>query len=259
MNKMISCILIEWRKLRKSKLSIITACSICFVPFIVGLFAAMMKHPEYFKNLGLISAKIEMMRIADWSSYFSSLSQVISVGGLLIFGFTTSWVFGREYSDKTMVDLLGLPIKRDTIVLAKFIVIALWSYILALFALLLGVLAGQLIGLTGWSLAVVSEGVLTFGYCTTLTILLSTPVAFFACLGRGYLSPLAFIIFTILFSQLGSVLNLGEYIPWSVPALASGVTGKAIFHLGGILGLFGVSILGVISTIAWWRYADYNN
>ena len=141
----------------------------------------MMKYPEQFENLGLISAKIEMIRITDWSSYFISLSQVISVGGLLIFGFTTSWVFGREYSDKTMIDLLILPIKRETVVLSKFIVIALWSYVISIFALLLGLLAGKLIGLAGWNSIIVFKGILTFGFCTTLTILLSTPVAFFAC------------------------------------------------------------------------------
>mgnify|MGYP000919957960 CR=1 FL=1 len=258
MKKLSSCILIEWRKLIKSKLSIVTACSICLVPFIVGLFATMMKYPENFKNLGLISAKMEMMRITDWSSYLMTVSQVISVGGLLIFGFTASWIFGREYSDKTVIDLLALPIRRDTIVLSKFIVIALWSYILSIFALLLGLLAGKLIGLAGWDSIIVFKGILTFSYCTTLTILLSTPVAFFACLGRGYLSPLAFIVFTILFSQLGSALNLGKYIPWSIPALASGITGKVAFNLGSIISLFGVSVLGLISTIAWWRYTDYN-
>ncbi|KJQ63103.1 ABC-2 family transporter protein [Streptococcus gordonii] len=163
MKKLSSCILIEWRKLIKSKLSIVTACSICLVPFIVGLFATMMKYPENFKNLGLISAKMEMMKITDWSSYLMTISQVISVGGLLIFGFTASWVFGREYSDKTMIDLLALPIKRDTIVLSKFIVIALWSYILSIFALLLGLLAGNLIGLEGGSLTVIFKGILTFG------------------------------------------------------------------------------------------------
>ena len=258
MKKLSSCILIEWKKLIKSKLSIVTAGSICLVPFIVGLFATMMKYPENFKNLGLISAKMEMMRITDWSSYLMTISQVISVGGLLIFGFTASWVFGREYSDKTMIDLLALPIKRDTIVLSKFIVIALWSYILSIFVLLLGLLAGNLIGLDGGNLTVIFKGILTFGFCTTLTIILSTPVAFFACLGRGYLSPLAFIIFTIIFSQLGCALNFGKYIPWAIPALASGIAGKALLNFGSIVSLFAVSILGLIATIAWWRYADYD-
>ena len=72
-----------------------------------------------------------MMRITDWSSYLMTISQVISVGDC------SFWIysildFGREYSDKTMIDLLALPIRRDTIVLSKFIVIALWSYILSI-------------------------------------------------------------------------------------------------------------------------------
>ena len=109
-----------------------------------------------------------------------------------------------------------------------------------------------------WNSITVFKGIFTFAYCTSLTILLSTPVGFFACLGRGYLSPLAFIIFTVLFSQLGSAFNLGEYIPWSVPALANGITRKMIFNLGSIISLFGVSILGCVSTIIWWRCTDYN-
>lgn len=210
MKKLSSCILIEWRKLIKSKLSIVTACSICLVPFIVGLFATMMKYPENFKNLGLISAKMETMRITDWSSYLMTISQVISVGGLLIFGFTASWVFGREYSDKTMIDLLALPIRRDTIVLSKFIVIALWSYILSIFALLLGLLAGNLIGLDGGNLTVIFKGILTFGFCTTLTIVLSTPVAFFACLGRGYCLHWHLSFLLLFFLSLVLLLTLGN-------------------------------------------------
>ncbi|SEM24697.1 hypothetical protein SAMN04488688_110155 [Paenibacillus sp. cl141a] len=35
-----------------------------------------------------------------------------SVFGLLGFGLMTSWTFGREYSDRTLKALLGLPISR---------------------------------------------------------------------------------------------------------------------------------------------------
>ena len=46
---------------------------------------------------------------ADWNSYFGILTQSIGVGGVLIFGFVASWIFGREYSDGTAKDLLALP------------------------------------------------------------------------------------------------------------------------------------------------------
>ena len=33
---------------------------------------------------------------------------------------------------------------------------------------------------------------------------------------------------------------------------------KSTIEFGSIVSLFGVSILGLIATIAWWRYADYD-
>jgi len=62
----------------------------------------------------------------------------------------------------------------------------------------------------------------------------------------------------IIFSQLGSALNFEKYIPWAIPALASGIAGKTLLNFGSIVSLFGMSILGLIATIAWWRYADYD-
>jgi ABC-type transport system involved in multi-copper enzyme maturation permease subunit len=41
------------------------------------------------------------------------------------FAFVTSWVFGREYSDRTVKDLLALPAPRSSIVLSKFIVVVI--------------------------------------------------------------------------------------------------------------------------------------
>ena len=41
-----------------------------------------------------------------------------------------------------------------------------------------------------------------------LTMLLCTPVAFFASYGRGYLPPVGFAIVT---------LGLGPYFPWGIP------------------------------------------
>jgi len=46
--------------------------------------------------------------------------------GLIGFAFVTGWVFGREYSDRTVKDLLALPTPRLSIVLSKFIVVAIW-------------------------------------------------------------------------------------------------------------------------------------
>ncbi|WP_235201635.1 ABC transporter permease [Paenibacillus sp. FSL H8-0457] len=38
----------------------------------------------------------------------------------------TSWTFGREYSDRTLKDLLVLPISRGKIAIAKYVAIIFW-------------------------------------------------------------------------------------------------------------------------------------
>ena len=120
MNNLNICISIELKKLFKSKLPLISLFALMLVPFIGGFFMFILKDPQLAKNLGFISAKANIMGSADWISYMSLLSQAIAIGGLVVFGFITSWIFGREYSDRTIKDLLALPISRTTIVISKF-------------------------------------------------------------------------------------------------------------------------------------------
>lgn len=100
---------------------------------------------------------------------------------------------------------------------------------------------------------------MTFLICDTLTILLSTPVAFFACLGRGYLSALGFVVSAIVLAQIIAVTGYGHYFPWAVPALYSKITGSISPPLEPISYILVVltSILGLTGTLLWWRYADH--
>lgn len=83
-----------------------------------------MKDPDLARRLGLISAKAQIVAgSADWPTYLGFLAQATAVGGILLFALIGSWVFGREYSDRTISDLLPLPTPRRSIVLAKFVVL----------------------------------------------------------------------------------------------------------------------------------------
>jgi len=56
-------------------------------------------------------------------------------------------VFGREYADHTIKDLLALPTARTAIALAKFILIMLWAVVLTLITFLIGLGVGSAIAL----------------------------------------------------------------------------------------------------------------
>ena len=70
---------------------------------------------------------------------------------LFVFGFIAVWVFGREYSDRTMKDLLALPTPRWAIVSAKFTIVAVWCALLVMWVYALGLGVGAAVNIPQWS------------------------------------------------------------------------------------------------------------
>src|SRR5699024_1567256 len=155
-----------------------------------GFFMFVLKDPELAKRSGLLGAKAQIAGEANWPSYISIHAQMIAVGGLLVFGFVTSWIFGREYADNTAKDRLALPYSRVVIVMAKFVASVITNIVLSAYIVCLGILFGFLIGLPQFSFETLTNGLFLVLIVTILTIALSTPVAFFASYGGGYLAPL---------------------------------------------------------------------
>ena len=260
MNKIMTCISVEFKKFFHSKVPFITMLALLIVPFMGGLFMFILKDPAMAQKIGVISAKAQLVGTADWPTFLGLLTQAISIGGLLVFGFVTSWVFGREYSDRTIKDLLALPISRNVIVISKFIVVFLWCLLLAILVFALGLIVGNAVDIPGWSYELVLQGFSNFMICTLLTISLSTPVAIVASIGRGYLSPLGFMIFTLVLAQIIAATGYGQLFPWSIPALASGAAGSesTMLEIYSIVIVLITSVTGLIGTTFWWRYADQN-
>jgi ABC-type transport system involved in multi-copper enzyme maturation permease subunit len=259
MGYLLAALMTELLKLRKSKMIWITAGAFSIAPLMGGFFMFVLKNPELAASAGLVGAKAQIVGEANWPSFFGLLAQMISIGGILIFGFVTSWVFGREYTDRTVKDLLALPYPRAVIIIAKYITVLIANLLLSIHVMVVGVLLGLVVGLPGWSSAVVTGGLTVIFIATLLTIALSTPVAFFACYGRGYLAPLGFVVLMVVFSQIIAAAGYGDYFPWAVPALYSGTTGEALL-LGwsNLTPLLVISFLGLVGTLSWWLFADQN-
>ncbi|KHE72702.1 ABC transporter permease [Halobacillus sp. BBL2006] len=247
----------EFLKFRKSKVIWITFLAFSMLPLMGGFFMYILKNPSLAQQAGLIGAKAQLAGSADWPSYMMLLAQGIALGGLFIFGFITSWIFGREFSDNTVKDLLALPFPRIMIAIAKFNIIGIWSIVLSLWVIALGFVIGCLVGLPLWSTSVLQEGMNVLLVTTLLTILLSTPVGWIACYGRGYLAPLGFIILTMVFSQIIASIGYGRYFPWSIPALFSNVTGvEGTLPLTSLFIVLVTALTGFVSTLGFWRFSD---
>ena len=254
MNNLSQAIYVEMLKARRSRMSLFTALGIMLLPLAGGFFMVVLKDPEMARRVGLISAKARLVvGTADWPSYLGFLTQAVAGGGIVLFGLIVSWVFGREYSDRTAKDLLALPTSRSAIVLSKFVVVAAWSAALTVLICLVGLGIGAAIGFPEAPAQLILKGMGTVALAACMAIALVTPIAFFASAGHGYLAPMGFLFLIVLLTQVIAVAGWGEYFPWSIPGMYSQgeVLGMVSYVIVGL-----TSLAGVAGTLIWWEWAD---
>lgn len=260
MNNFLSALWAETLKARRSKVPLFAALGFSIAPLVGGLMMIILKDPEAAKSMGLISAKAQLMvGVADWPTLFGILAQAIAVGGAVLFAILPAWVFGREFSDRTAKELLALPTSREAIVAAKFVLIAAWALALSVYIFGFGIVIGYLVVIPGWSDELLRSAIMDMLGTAALTIALLPFVALFAGIGRGYLPALGWAIFATVLAQVAVITGWGDWFPWSVPALYSGMVGTRAEQLGthSYVLVILTSLIGLIATFYWWRNADH--
>jgi ABC-2 type transport system permease protein len=196
--------------------------------------------------------------VADWPTYFGLLAQATAVGGAVLFSLVTTWVFGREFSDRTAKELLATPTPRSAIIAGKFVLIAVWTVSLVGLVFALGLVVGNGVGLPGWSTGLLWRAAADLAATTGLTLALMPPVALLASAGRGYLPPMGWTMLSVFLAQILAAIGWGAWFPWSVPALFSGLAGPRADQIGPQSYVLVALVLmaGLAATFAWWRNAD---
>jgi len=259
MKEFLTALHVETIKALKSKMLWGTVFFFAFIAFMMGFLMLVAKNPDIAGNSEVLNMKASMISKADWPTFFSLLLQMVLTVGSIGPAIVTIWVFGREYSDRTIKDLFALPVSRLNIVFAKFVLSFLWSLLLLLLLYVFGIISGLLIHLDGWSGDLFVHNARVYFLSAVLTVLLFPVITFITCVSRGYLLPVGFSILILIATQfvfLG-LPGITPYFPWAIPGLCSGVAPfspkpEVISYI--ILGL--TSIMGVVGTAAWWRYAD---
>jgi len=258
MNNLSDMIWVELRKAIRSRMPLWTALGSLFMPLGVALLIFLAKNPELSRKLGLISAKANLIAYSatDWPSYLVLFAEIISAGGFFFFILAISWVFGREFADGTLKDMLAVPVQRSSILLAKFTVVTAWCAAMAIIILLFGLVMGAIIQLPGGSLSVIINGITVAAITVCLVIAVVLPFALFASVGRGYLLPMAVAILTLIMANMMMVVGWAEYFPWAVPMLY--VQGESSLTPISYWIVFFTSFVGMVATYLWWKYADQN-
>ena len=189
----------------------------------------------------------------SWAFYLSETLD--SFFGILIvgFSFTTCWVFGREYTDKTINDLLVKPISKLRIACSKFTVILMWNILLTVLMFTVVVLVGVYIGLTGSATTLILHYFLVFAAMALLTMFVSMISSFVANVTKGYLAPIGLTFLIVLAVNIVENVGLTHYFPWTIPRL---IISDGYLSTISILILTITGVVGFVGTVAWWRYVD---
>lgn len=245
---------IESRKVTRSKLPWFTALGFLMMPLMSTFFVFISNNPELSRKLGLISAKATLFGEAgDWPSYFNLVTQALAIGGFFLFCLIIAWVFGREFADGTLKDLLAVPLPRASILLAKFMVVAMWCGLLTLEVYLASLLMGALMHLPLFSLQMMFESGVQMAVAAALTVLGVLPFALLASIGRGYLLPLGLAVLTLILANVMAVAGWGEVFPWTIPGMYAQGT---VLPVTSYLVVIATGLLGMAATHAWWMTAD---
>ena len=259
MNGFVAAFQVELLKARRSRLAWGITAAFLILPLVGGLFMVILKNPDQARAMGLISVKAQLAGgTADWPTFFSMLLQGTAIGGIMLYSFITAWLFGREFSDHTAKEFLAVLTPRWQIIAAKLALMVLWIVLLTLLSFAVALTIGALVAIPGWSQGLAASTFGSLALIMVLLLMLMPLVAFFASAGRGYLPPLGWAVLTLVLAQIVAVLGWGDWFPWSVPAMASGMAGPPAEQTGphSYLVVLLVCIVGLAATFIWWRSAD---
>lgn len=250
----------ETLKARRSVVPWVSVAGFTVAGLVGAFFTFVLQDPARARAMGLLGTKAQLAGgSADWSGHLAFTAQITAIGGLLLFGMVVVWLFGREFSDRTVKDLLALPTSRTAVVTAKLLLSLLWCLGLTVLVLVVALLSGWLLGLPGWSTAVALRGVGTVLASSLLSVALAAGYGLVASVGRGYLPAVGAVFVTLLLSQVVGAVGFGAWFPWSVPALLSGAAGpeQASLPAGSVLAVLAVGVASGVATARWWETADH--
>lgn len=250
----------EFLKLRRCRVTWFSLAALSLGPLGIALFMWIVREPGRAAQLGLLGTKADLSGLeATWPSYFSMLTLVIGMGGLLLLAFIVAYVFAREYVDGTAKNLLALPVGRLWFVLAKLVVAGAWWAVLVAFVIVETLLIGLVMALPGFSAALAAGAVRDALLAATVAYLLAPVVAWIATLARGYMAPLGFALAMLVLAQVFGKTGWAGWFPWSIVGSFVGSVGglRAADLTPGSLVVVALTFLaGIAATIAQLRYAD---
>jgi ABC-type transport system involved in multi-copper enzyme maturation permease subunit len=214
----------EFLKLKGSRTLLWTAIVIvAYAILTVVLNVVLLRDPKMVATLGTASGAFKTaldqgFYVLNWKNQLRVGVQGISgTYGVLLFSFVAAYVFGREYKQHTSKNMLTLPVRREYVVAAKLVVVAVWVVALALLSLVLQSIGLAALSTPGFAWRHV-WGALADSMAVTLLIFLTLPlVGWLSVIARGYLHGMLMAFAATLVGNGIATSKVSPYFPWNMP------------------------------------------
>lgn len=249
----------EFVKLRRSKVPWFSLLALSLGPGAIALMMWIVREPGRAAQLGLLGTKANLAGLeATWPAFVSMMTLIVGMGGMLLLSFIVAYVFGREYAEGTAKNLLALPVARHSIVLAKFVVVAVWWAGLTVAVLAEAFAIGTVMGLPGFTAALAAGAVRDALLAAAIAYLVAPFVAWIAIVGRGYMAPIGFSFGMLALGDILSHTGWAVWFPWSVVPLFIGAVGRRVTTIAPVSIVMAALtfVAGIAATILQARYAD---
>lgn len=218
MSTYVTALDVEWSKLRRSPVGVVTTALL-----VLGTVAVSAASLASMGGEGVLAAKADVLAGGTgWVGLFGIAGQVAAVGGLLGFGVMAGWLYGREFTDGTVAALFARPVPLSSVAVAKLLLYLAWALAVATL-LTLGVLAlGAVLTLsasTGFEAGAGGAAPVRLFAITLLTALLALPCALVATVTRGYLAAVGAAVTIVVVAQVAVMVGVGGWVPFAVPGL----------------------------------------
>ena len=234
---------IEFLKLKRSKIFLLTLLGAAFPSFLLYLSA----------QFGEFAQTITMKTFLSQVNMYMSLIFVI-----LLFTIIISYLFGREYNEHTLKTMLTAPTSRTMFLLSKYAMFLLWIIIISIVTTLSAVIFAFMAGTTAFSITVVIESFRQLLMTNMLLFLTFMPLIFITLKITNLVPAMiggAILTFT---NMIISSSIYGIYFPYSIPYLiASGeILEYTTNYTPSYIILMATFLLGLLLSYTYFTRSD---
>jgi bacitracin transport system permease protein len=209
-----------------------------------------------------VSTLVKQHKFSDqtflFKTFFTDVNfYILMLIGVPIYGVITTYLFNREYAERTLKNLLTIPVSKVNLVFSKLLLLLLWILTLTLVSFLTATIFGFIANLDDFSIAVWLRSLKEFITGGLLLFSLSTPIILVTLLIRNYVAS---IIVTIMITMVNVMIYGSEYsalYPWSaVEVITTGHFFKQYAAFLSYMSIFATSILCLILALFYFQRKD---